>query len=116
MLTKRLEAWCRYLRYQRLDQTSPSYNQKLKEYSPTWRTGMYSIPISQNHQAILKELLNRQLIPRSWSIIVGLVIVVLASIAAWFFSPKGETQTYDPFSSLPIIDALYRILVLLRNS
>ncbi|KAI9736081.1 MAG: hypothetical protein M1818_006257 [Claussenomyces sp. TS43310] len=29
-----------------------------------------------------------------WSIIIGLVVIVLASVAAWFFSPKGETQTY----------------------
>ena len=30
----------------------------------------------------------------SWSIFIGLVVVVLASLAAWFLSPKGETQTY----------------------
>jgi hypothetical protein len=30
----------------------------------------------------------------SWSVIIGLVIVVLACLAGWFFSPKGETQTY----------------------
>ncbi|KFY37487.1 hypothetical protein V494_04740 [Pseudogymnoascus sp. VKM F-4513 (FW-928)] len=29
----------------------------------------------------------------SWSIFIGLVFVVLASVAAWFFSPKGENQT-----------------------
>ncbi|QSZ32578.1 hypothetical protein DSL72_002156 [Monilinia vaccinii-corymbosi] len=29
-----------------------------------------------------------------WSIVIGLIIVVLASAAAWFLSPKGETQTY----------------------
>ncbi|KAH8586446.1 ATPase, V0 complex, subunit E1/e2 [Bisporella sp. PMI_857] len=28
-----------------------------------------------------------------WSIIIGLVVVVVASVAAWFLSPKGETQT-----------------------
>jgi hypothetical protein len=32
----------------------------------------------------------------SWSIFIGLVVVILASVAAWFFSPKGETQTYVP--------------------
>jgi hypothetical protein len=32
--------------------------------------------------------------PNSWAIIIGFVVIVLASIAAWFFSPKGETQTY----------------------
>ncbi|RDL33699.1 uncharacterized protein BP5553_08067 [Venustampulla echinocandica] len=29
-----------------------------------------------------------------WSVIIGLVIVVLACLAGWFFAPKGETQTY----------------------
>jgi len=28
-----------------------------------------------------------------WSILIGLVFVVLASLLAWFFSPKGENQT-----------------------
>jgi hypothetical protein len=32
----------------------------------------------------------------SWSIFIGLVVVILASVAAWFFSPKGETQAYAP--------------------
>jgi len=30
----------------------------------------------------------------SYSIIIGLVIVVIASVLAYFFSPKGETQTF----------------------
>ena len=29
-----------------------------------------------------------------WSILIGLIVVVAASGAAWVFSPKGETQTY----------------------
>ncbi|KFY10971.1 hypothetical protein V491_07394 [Pseudogymnoascus sp. VKM F-3775] len=29
----------------------------------------------------------------SWSIFIGFVVVILASVAAWFFSPKGENQT-----------------------
>jgi len=29
----------------------------------------------------------------SWSLIIGLLIVVAASLAAWFFSPKGENLT-----------------------
>ena len=29
-----------------------------------------------------------------WSILIGLIIVVALSGAAWVFSPKGETQTY----------------------
>ncbi|KIN08423.1 hypothetical protein OIDMADRAFT_187816 [Oidiodendron maius Zn] len=28
-----------------------------------------------------------------WSIFIGLIIVILACLAAWFLSPKGETQT-----------------------
>ena len=30
----------------------------------------------------------------SWSLIIGLVFIVVFSIAAWFLSPKGENQTY----------------------
>ncbi|KFY28954.1 hypothetical protein V493_02654 [Pseudogymnoascus sp. VKM F-4281 (FW-2241)] len=29
----------------------------------------------------------------SWSIFIGFVVIVLASVAAWFLSPKGENQT-----------------------
>jgi len=28
-----------------------------------------------------------------WSVVFGLVVVVGLSACAWFFSPKGETQT-----------------------
>jgi len=28
-----------------------------------------------------------------WSILIGLVFVVIASLCAWVFSPKGDTQT-----------------------
>ncbi|KAB8067555.1 ATPase, V0 complex, subunit E1/e2 [Aspergillus leporis] len=28
-----------------------------------------------------------------WSLIIGLVIVVIASAVAWIFSPKGDNQT-----------------------
>jgi len=38
----------------------------------------------------------------SWSIIIGLVVVLLACGAAWLFSPKGETQTYALSSIIPI--------------
>lgn len=33
---------------------------------------------------------------RSWSVIIGLVIVVAMGLAAWFFAPKGENQVYVP--------------------
>ncbi|KAJ6100064.1 hypothetical protein N7467_001599 [Penicillium canescens] len=29
----------------------------------------------------------------SWSLVIGLIIIVAASVAAWFLSPKGENQT-----------------------
>jgi hypothetical protein len=29
---------------------------------------------------------------RSWSIFIGLVIVIAMCLAAWFFAPKGENQ------------------------
>ncbi|KAJ5728688.1 V-type proton ATPase subunit e [Penicillium malachiteum] len=28
-----------------------------------------------------------------WSLLVGLIVVVAASLGAWFFSPKGENRT-----------------------
>ncbi|MCJ1284506.1 hypothetical protein MMC26_003839 [Xylographa opegraphella] len=37
-----------------------------------------------------------------WSIIIGLTVVVVASLLAWFFAPKGENQTYVQGSSPPI--------------
>ncbi|KAL3447575.1 hypothetical protein BJX65DRAFT_93004 [Aspergillus insuetus] len=30
----------------------------------------------------------------SWSLLIGLIVVVAAGVAAWLFSPKGENQTY----------------------
>jgi V-type H+-transporting ATPase subunit e len=29
----------------------------------------------------------------SWSLLVGLIIIVALSTAAWFLSPKGDNQT-----------------------
>ncbi|KAJ5780283.1 hypothetical protein N7457_005443 [Penicillium paradoxum] len=29
----------------------------------------------------------------SWSLVIGLVIIVALSTAAWFLSPKGDNQT-----------------------
>jgi hypothetical protein len=40
------------------------------------------------------RLLTRQKNTNSYSIIIGLIIVVIASVLAYFFSPKGETQTF----------------------
>jgi hypothetical protein len=30
----------------------------------------------------------------SWSLLIGLLIIVAFSAASWFLSPKGENQTY----------------------
>jgi hypothetical protein len=32
-------------------------------------------------------------ISSSWSLVIGLIVIVAASVAAWFLSPKGENQT-----------------------
>jgi V-type H+-transporting ATPase subunit e len=48
------------------------------------------------------DVLTEALRENSWSIIIGLVIVVVLCVLAWFFSPKGENQTYvRPVISLP---------------
>jgi hypothetical protein len=47
-----------------------------------------------------KHLLTFDLL-HSWSIIIGLVFVVLASLLAWVFAPKGENKTYALLSSEP---------------
>jgi len=39
------------------------------------------------------DMLTVALRENSWSIIIGLVCVVVLSVLAWFFSPKGENQT-----------------------
>ena len=52
-----------------------------------------------NHDA---DVLTVALLENSWSIIIGLVCVVALCVLAWFFSPKGENQTYvHLFFSLP---------------
>ncbi|TVY83768.1 hypothetical protein LSUE1_G000738 [Lachnellula suecica] len=47
-----------------------------------------------------------------WSIIIGLVVVVLACLAAWVLSPKGETQTYALSAALIVRESL---LIALQN-
>lgn len=39
------------------------------------------------------ELLMNTFYENSWSILIGLLVVVALSVAAWFVSPKGENQT-----------------------
>jgi hypothetical protein len=40
------------------------------------------------------SLLTEALLENSWSIIIGLLCVVVLCVLAWFFSPKGDNQTY----------------------
>ena len=47
------------------------------------------------------DVLTGALLANSWSIIIGLVCVVVLCVLAWFFSPKGENQTYvHPLASV----------------
>jgi len=39
----------------------------------------------------------------SASIIIGLVFIIVASLLAYFFSPKGENQTYANYVSFPAL-------------
>jgi hypothetical protein len=61
-----------------------------------WLRGVWSIPRRcvndlGNHDA---HVLTVAWLENSWSIIIGLVCVVALCVLAWFFSPKGENQTY----------------------
>ncbi|EAS29428.1 V-type H+-transporting ATPase subunit H [Coccidioides immitis RS] len=42
-----------------------------------------------------------------WSIIIGLVFVVLANLVAWVFSPKGENRTVWRSSLILAFTACY---------
>ncbi|MCJ1364804.1 hypothetical protein MMC16_003921 [Acarospora aff. strigata] len=48
---------------------------------------------SPQQTSLLASHTNANLPYNSWSIIIGLVSVVIASLVAWFFAPKGENQT-----------------------
>ncbi|OJJ76415.1 hypothetical protein ASPBRDRAFT_408437 [Aspergillus brasiliensis CBS 101740] len=37
-----------------------------------------------------------------WSLIIGLIFVVVASVLAWIFSPKGENQTCVLYLDFPV--------------
>lgn len=50
------------------------------------------------------DVLTGVLLENSWSIIIGFVVVAVMCVLAWFFSPKGENQTYvQPPLSFPAI-------------
>ena len=46
------------------------------------------------------DVLTEALRANSWSIFIGLACVVVMSLLAWFFAPKGENQTYAGFPTL----------------
>lgn len=46
------------------------------------------IPRARTH-----SILTLHLVLNRWSILIGLAVVVLASLGAYFFSPKGENNT-----------------------
>ncbi len=61
---------------------------------PNLRTATYHLPPPPSQTPFADLFFN----PHSWSIIIGLIVVVTASLVAWFFAPKGENQTYcSPF-------------------
>jgi hypothetical protein len=37
---------------------------------------------------------SQKLTASSWSVFVGLAVIIIFSAVAWFAAPKGETQTY----------------------
>lgn len=41
-----------------------------------------------------RDLLMQFCVENSWSLLIGLVVIVVLSTLAWFFSPKGENNTY----------------------
>lgn len=47
-----------------------------------------------NMDMLRRDVLTEALWENSWSIIIGLACVVVMSLLAWFFAPKGENQTY----------------------
>jgi hypothetical protein len=52
-------------------------------------------------------MLTKSLAEHRWSIIIGLLVVVSMSVAAWVFAPKGENQTYvfhHPHNSITLRD------------
>lgn len=43
-----------------------------------------------------------------WSLLIGLIVIVGLSAAAYFFSPKGENQTYVSSQSIKILSTFPR--------
>ena len=56
---------------------------------------MWSVPprLVNDLLATDPDVLTEAARENSWSILIGLVCVVVLGVLAWFFSPKGENQT-----------------------
>lgn len=96
----------------------PSSKKKPSSLNPPWPTGTRTLlpfPVSKNP--------NTNLSLYSASPIIGLIFIVLISILAYFFSPKGENQTYvfslslfPPLQPNPTICLLHLIPRIESNS
>lgn len=73
-------------------------------HTPRWRTGTWFIfgckDISHTiyskwfFDAMTSGRIANIFIFSSWSLFIGLIFVVAASVAGWFLSPKNESRTY----------------------
>ena len=54
----------------------------------------------------MKTYTNMSFWKYSWSLIIGLIFVVVASVLAWIFSPKGENQTCVLYILFPTFDTM----------
>jgi hypothetical protein len=56
-------------------------------------TGTYTALTTLDLTKLDIQLLTIALLEHRWSILIGLAVVILASVGAYFFSPKGENNT-----------------------
>ena len=80
--------------------TIHSYS-KQNNQDTKWRTGMSGHLLTQK----TKKRKTNSMKKKRWSLIIGLIVIAVASVVAWLFSPKGENQTYviplpSPFNVL----------------
>ena len=71
--------------YRILDQT---YTQLRSSIHVSTVVDGYHIVLGDRHILTAFAIENR------WSLLIGLVVIVVLSVLAWFFSPKGENNTY----------------------
>lgn len=58
-----------------------------------WLTEGYNVFATLDLANLDTQLLTAALLENRWSILIGLVVVIVASVGAYFFSPKGENNT-----------------------